>query len=65
MLNVTGKERDQRGSAARVMLVDDEPAIAELVAELLAGSGCEVNRFSDPEEALRESSEEAHGRGPP
>ena len=41
------------GTRPRVMVVDDEPAFAEAVAEILTESGFEAHPFSDPEEALR------------
>lgn len=37
----------------RVMVVDDEPAVLDLVTDLLAGAGYSVESFSDPLEALR------------
>ena len=40
-------------SRPRVLVVDDEPAFAEAVAELLEESGFEARPFSDPVEALR------------
>jgi len=42
----------------RVLVVDDEPAFAEVVAELLDGSGFDAQSCSDPEEALRRTSTE-------
>ncbi|HSB61011.1 MAG TPA: HD domain-containing phosphohydrolase [Vicinamibacteria bacterium] len=45
------------GNRPRVMVVDDERAFAETVAEILAESGFEAHPFSDPEEALRRSAD--------
>jgi putative nucleotidyltransferase with HDIG domain len=42
----------------RVLVVDDEPAFAEAVAELLEGSGFDAHSCSDPEEALRRTGAE-------
>jgi PAS domain S-box-containing protein len=39
-------------TGARVMLVDDEPAVARVVERLLKRLGCRVQVFSDPREAL-------------
>ncbi len=51
---------DVRGSAAsrsvcvdaRVVLVDDEPAVARVVERALSKLGCKVRTFNDPREAL-------------
>jgi putative nucleotidyltransferase with HDIG domain len=42
----------------RVLVVDDEPAFAEAVAELLDGSGFDAHYCSDPEEALKRAGAE-------
>lgn len=48
------------GARPRVLVVDDEPAFAEAVAELLGESGFEAQPFSDPEEALRRTAKESY-----
>lgn len=40
-------------SAPRVLVVEDEPAIREVVALVLADDGCEVRALNGDEEALR------------
>lgn len=51
-----GKDR----ARPRVLVVDDEPAFAEAVAELLDEGGFEARPVSDPEEALRRISEDTY-----
>ncbi len=40
-------------SGVRVLVVDDEPALAKFYRRVLTDAGCEVALFSDPTEALR------------
>jgi len=52
-----GGEKDSgpgglRPEGARVLVVDDEPAIARLVAQSLSKAGLLITSFSDPEEVL-------------
>ena len=49
--NANGSERDVL-MGARIMLVDDEPAVARVVERALTRLGCRVRAFSDPGEAL-------------
>lgn len=39
--------------SARIVVVDDEPGLVELIRFFLAGHGYEVTTFSHPEDALR------------
>ena len=43
---------DARTSSSRVLVVDDEPAIAELLRRLLVKEGYQVDVFNDGQEAL-------------
>ncbi len=49
---LTSGNADDILTGARVMLVDDEPAVARVVERLLKRLGCRVQVFSDPREAL-------------
>jgi putative nucleotidyltransferase with HDIG domain len=54
-LPLNGVDSDMR---PLVLVVDDEPAFAETVAELLDGSGFDARSCTDPEEALRRAGTE-------
>jgi PAS domain S-box-containing protein len=49
---LTGGDAADMLTGARIMLVDDEPAVARVVERLLKRLGCVVQVFSDPREAL-------------
>lgn len=46
---------------ARILVVDDEPLIGAMVAEVLERSGCEVARFERPERAVEWLRHDRHG----
>ncbi|HSB61219.1 MAG TPA: response regulator, partial [Vicinamibacteria bacterium] len=58
MLSTTAEATS--GGRPRVLVVDDEPAFAEAMAELLGESGFEARPFSDPEEALRRTTVDSY-----
>jgi len=47
-------EESKKGSGARILAVDDEPIILELIAEVLTAEGYEVETIDNPRDALEQ-----------